>query len=39
MLYGEKFNYANDSSQQFGSNLTINNNHVYIGLPNITTCK
>ena len=25
LLYGEKFNYANDSLQQFGSNLTINN--------------
>ena len=35
MLYGEKFNYANDSLQQFGSNLTINNNHVYIGLPTL----
>ena len=35
MLYGEKFNYANDSLQQFGSNLTINKNHVYIGLPTL----
>ena len=35
LLYGEKFNYANDSLQQFGSNLTINNNHVYIGLPTL----
>ena len=36
LLYAEKFAYDNDSLQQFGSNLLVNNNHVYIGLPTLT---
>ena len=35
LLYAEKFSYVNDSLQQFGSNLLVNNNHIYIGLPTL----
>jgi len=34
LLYAEKFAYDN-SFEQFGTNLLVNNNHVYIGLPKL----
>ena len=34
LLYAEKFSYDN-SFDQFGTNLLIKNNHVYIGLPKL----
>ena len=36
LLYGEKFVYADTSLQRFGTNLLVNNNHVYVGLPELT---
>ena len=35
LLYSEKFTYADTSIQQFGSNLLVNVNHVYVGMPNL----
>jgi len=35
LLYGEKFTYINDTLEQFGTNLLVNNNHVYVGLPKL----
>ena len=35
LLYAEKFTYADTSIQQFGSNLLVNVNHVYVGMPNL----
>ena len=35
LLYGEKFTYVNDTLEQFGTNLLVNNNHVYVGLPKL----
>jgi hypothetical protein len=34
LLYAEKFSYDN-SFDQFGTNLLVNNNHVYVGLPKL----
>lgn len=35
LLYGEKFTYINNTLEQFGTNLLVNNNHVYVGLPKL----
>ena len=36
LLYAEKFAYANDGIVEFGNNLLVKDNHIYVGLPSLT---